>query len=349
MAPCNSNSYVCSIIPPLLLEAMCKCDDAAVRESAHRTMAFEAEFHTCRHDYFSDKAASLSGPHASSHGHQQVQGEGSYGIVPDNLQQAVSRALGHGTGSGDQKILNLDQEVRDQRAGAHGENAFASFSGLTVEGVDNTTETATGFWRGVYDMEKRGDDERPSTFRLLPGKPARLEGQDPSKDSAVNEAYDNALHVLEFYHDKFGGYKSLDNNNMPVKSSVHFDRGLGNAFWLSDPPQMVYGDGNEFIHGFTKCIDVIGHEMTHAVTEYNSALIYQGEAGALNEHLSDVFGIMVKQKVEDETADKADWLIGEGILLPGVKGVALRNMKDPGTAYNDPRFVSCLPSMIAHG
>lgn len=49
---------------------------------------------------------------------------------------------------------------------------------------------------------------------------------------------------------------------------------------------------------------------------------------------------MIKQKFEDETADKADWLIGEGCLLPGVKGVALRNMKDPGTAYDDPRFVS---------
>ena len=53
---------------------------------------------------------------------------------------------------------------------------------------------------------------------------------------------------------------------------------------------------------------------------------------------------MIKQKFEDETADKADWLIGEGCLLPGVKGVALRNMKEPGTAYNDPRFVSSLVS-----
>ncbi len=49
---------------------------------------------------------------------------------------------------------------------------------------------------------------------------------------------------------------------------------------------------------------------------------------------------MVKQMVEDETADKADWLIGEGCLLPTIKGVALRSMKDPGSAYNDPRFVS---------
>ncbi len=47
---------------------------------------------------------------------------------------------------------------------------------------------------------------------------------------------------------------------------------------------------------------------------------------------------MIKQKFEDETSDKADWLIGEGCLLPSVKGVALRSMKAPGTAYDDPRF-----------
>jgi Zn-dependent metalloprotease len=78
----------------------------------------------------------------------------------------------------------------------------------------------------------------------------------------------------------------------------------------------------------------------HAVTEHTSPLVYQGQPGALNEHISDVFGIMIKQKFENETADKADWLIGEGCLLPDVKGVALRSMKEPGTAYNDPRFVS---------
>lgn len=124
---------------------------------------------------------------------------------------------------------------------------------------------------------------------------------------------------------------------------------------------MVYGDGGKFLWQFTKCIDVIGHELTvcseasftiwspvsanlpdrqHAVTEHTSPLDYYGQSGALNEHISDVFGIMVKQMVEDEPADKADWLIGEGCLLPDIKGVSLRSMKDPGNAYNDPRFVS---------
>lgn len=103
---------------------------------------------------------------------------------------------------------------------------------------------------------------------------------------------------------------------------------------------MIFGDGNHFLYNFTSSVDVIGHEITHAVTGVISPLLLEGQAGALNEHLSDVFGIMVRQSVKNQTVDQADWLIGEDCLFPGTKGVALRSMKDPGTAYNDSRVVS---------
>jgi len=125
---------------------------------------------------------------------------------------------------------------------------------------------------------------------------------------------------------------------MHVVSSVHFGQGFANAMWTEGPNQMVYGDGNDVLYNFTAAIDVIGHEMTHGVTQFNSKLQYLGESGALNEHISDAFGIMIKQKVENTTAEKSDWLIGEGCLYPGVQGVALRNMKDPGTAYDDEKL-----------
>jgi Zn-dependent metalloprotease len=47
---------------------------------------------------------------------------------------------------------------------------------------------------------------------------------------------------------------------------------------------------------------------------------------------------MVKQHKLRQTTDQADWLIGAGILAKGIQGVALRSMKAPGTAYDDPKL-----------
>lgn len=73
-------------------------------------------------------------------------------------------------------------------------------------------------------------------------------------------------------------------------------------------------------------------------------LDYSFQSGALNESLADVFGIMIKQWGNDlanpQTAEQTDWLIGEGIWAKGVNGRALRDMKTPGTAYNDERVGS---------
>ncbi|PWI68921.1 hypothetical protein PCL_01306 [Purpureocillium lilacinum] len=171
----------------------------------------------------------------------------------------------------------------------------------------------------------------------LPGELVRSAGEGKGKDKAVNEAYDNVGHVLDFYKDEFH-WKSIDNNDADVVSSVHFGQGYQNAFWDPEKLQMVFGDGGEYLGNFTGCIDVIGHEITHAVTEHTSPLNYEDQPGALNEHISDVFGIMIKQKLENDNVHEANWLIGEGCLMPDVKGVALRSMKSPGKAYDDPRL-----------
>jgi Zn-dependent metalloprotease len=83
---------------------------------------------------------------------------------------------------------------------------------------------------------------------------------------------------------------------------------------------------------------VIAHELTHGVTQFTAQLPYQDQQGALNESFSDVFGSMVKQWSLGQTVDQADWLIGAQILAPGFQGRALRDMANPGTAYDDPRL-----------
>jgi Zn-dependent metalloprotease len=122
---------------------------------------------------------------------------------------------------------------------------------------------------------------------------------------------------------------------MPLLATVHYDEDYDNAFW--DGTQMVFGDGDgELFNRFTISVDVIGHELTHGVTEQEAGLIYLKQSGALNESMSDVFGSMVKQFVASEKAEDADWLIGEGLFTDRVQGVALRSMAAPGTAYDDP-------------
>lgn len=115
---------------------------------------------------------------------------------------------------------------------------------------------------------------------------------------------------------------------------MHYDRDYNNAFWNGE--QMVFGDGDgEIFLDFTIPIDVIGHELVHGVTQYTANLTYFGQPGALNESVSDVFGALIKQYTLGQTAAEADWLIGAGLLAPRVTGVALRSMKEPGTAYDD--------------
>jgi Zn-dependent metalloprotease len=182
--------------------------------------------------------------------------------------------------------------------------------------------------RTIYDAQEQ---------QQLPGTVVRGEDGAVSGDVAVNQAFDGAGVVWNFYKTLFNR-DSLDNRGMRLDSTVHYGSGYNNAFWNGS--QMIYGDGDgQILHNFVAALDVIGHEMTHGVTENASALVYQGESGALNEHLSDVFGILVKQWNLKQSAANADWLIGAGILIPpdplppGAVARALRDMLNPGTAY----------------
>jgi Zn-dependent metalloprotease len=168
----------------------------------------------------------------------------------------------------------------------------------------------------------------------LPGTLVRIERGKLVGGRPVAEAYDYSGDTCKYYQDVHKR-NSIDGRGMKLDSSIHYGEDYNNAFW--NGTQMVYGDGDgEIFARFTKCIDVIGHELTHGVTQYEAALEYQGQAGALNESFSDVFGSLVKQYTLRQNIDKADWVIGAGLFTKKVKGVALRSMKEPGTAYNDP-------------
>jgi Zn-dependent metalloprotease len=167
----------------------------------------------------------------------------------------------------------------------------------------------------------------------LPGQVVRKEGDAATGDPAVDEAYDGLGHTHALYADAFGR-NSIDGQAMPLKASVHFGKLYDNAFW--DGQQMVFGDGDgEVFERFTISLSVIGHELTHGVTQFSAGLAYRNQAGAINESVSDVFGALVEQFSRKQATAEASWLIGEGLFTPKVKGSALRSMKAPGTAYHD--------------
>ncbi|MCW2845090.1 MAG: Peptidase thermolysin, partial [Nocardioides sp.] len=168
----------------------------------------------------------------------------------------------------------------------------------------------------------------------LPGRAVRSAGQPEAGDAAADEAATGISSTLALFEEVYAR-SSYDGKGAPVSLSVHYQRDYDNAFW--DGTQLVFGDGDGTVFGrFTKPVDVLGHELTHAVTEHTAALEYAGQSGALNESVSDVFASCLKQRLLGQDAVEADWLIGEGIFVPGINARGLRDMAAPGTAYDDP-------------
>ncbi|WP_265502730.1 M4 family metallopeptidase [Paracoccus beibuensis] len=177
--------------------------------------------------------------------------------------------------------------------------------------------------RRIHDGEFRA---------ALPGRLVRAEGDPPSGIPDADMAYDSAGQVFSLFAEEYGRH-SLDGRGMPLVATVQHRRGYNNAFWNGD--QMAYGTGDGKVFQTFLELSVIGHEMAHGVIQHSGGLIYENQSGALNESIADVFGALTQQRALGQEVHQADWLVGRGILGPGVNGVALRSMKAPGTAYAD--------------
>lgn len=158
----------------------------------------------------------------------------------------------------------------------------------------------------------------------------RKENDDVAEDVVVNNAYDTSGFVRDYFKQTFN-LNSTDDKGMDIISNVHYGEKYNNAYWDGD--EMTYGDGDgkEF-QNFASAIDVVAHELMHGVTQFLANLEYQSQSGALNEHFSDVFGTIIKQKYLKQDISVADWLIGDTVVTENFPGVAIRSMKAPGTA-----------------
>jgi Zn-dependent metalloprotease len=174
-----------------------------------------------------------------------------------------------------------------------------------------------------------------------------------STDATAKRAFVETSSVATFYSQVFGR-NSVDNAGMTLASSIHYGTGYNNAFWNGS--QMTYGDGDGSIFvDFTKGNDVIGHELTHGVTQYSLQLDYADEAGGLNESLSDCFGSMFRQWEAKQNVNQADWLIGKDIMGPAALGkglTCLRDMANPAAKHclspQPTKFSQFKPGMDPH-
>lgn len=295
----------CFIIPEYLLKTIIERGNAPneVVNECRSSLDWNNQLRATRFD---------QGQRIASARHELAQEPaGAQGIIPPYIHQA---------------ILQRATEEEEREASRHALVQDAKFR--AARGSERHVK------RTVYDAQHR-QSLSPDKILINEGGPLIDETADPSKDP--NECYAGFGKTYDFYLKYFSRY-SLDNSGLPLDGFVHYGKNYGNAFW--DGQRMVFGCGSKVFNGLTDELDVIGHELTHGVVQNTCNLIYEFESGALNESLADVFGAMVKQWGENpdkpQTAAEANWLIGEGIWRQGINGRALRDMKNPGTAFDDP-------------
>jgi predicted outer membrane repeat protein len=163
----------------------------------------------------------------------------------------------------------------------------------------------------------------PGTLLCMNATPICTNGTNPHADAA----HQYALGAYNLYRDKHDRY-GVDNNNTPIVSTVHYDSNYDNAFWTGT--QMVFGDAS----GYPLADDIVAHELTHGLMEYEANLFYFYQSGAINESISDLWGEYYDQTNGLGTDTPAvKWLHGED-LLPGGSG-AHRSMNNP-PQFGDP-------------
>ncbi len=219
----------------------------------------------------------------------------------DGVVHAAYEAIGTGT--------RADTPVRDK--------IYVDVDTNQVVAVYPTVHTARD--RAVYSANNGSS---------LPGTLKRTEGQAANADSTVNLAYDVAGNTYDAYKNFFNR-DSYNNAGATLNNTVHYSQNYCNAFW--DGSRMVFGDGDasQGCGNLATSLDVTAHELTHAVTEYESNLVYEGEPGGMNEAMSDMFGAFVEAWVDGgKTGTLANntgvWRIGDEVLAP-----FLRDMCDP--------------------
>lgn len=139
--------------------------------------------------------------------------------------------------------------------------------------------------------------------------------------SPLNDAHFFGGVVYDMYEKWYKMNPLGDGSKLKIR--VHYGRNYENAFW--DGEQMTFGDGGSSLYPLTS-LDVMGHEVSHGVTEKNSGLVYQYQSGGMNEAFSDMAGETAEYYMQSQVGLENDWLIGASIMK---NSTAMRYFKNP--------------------
>lgn len=241
-----------------------------------------------------------------------------FGIVPPHILTAISRNGTPKQRANALRTLTSDQTLRALRSAAQVRARASGKRRYRVTAPDVCP-------RVIHDA---------ANTESMGIQIVRTEGMAPTRDAAVEEAY-IGLGVTDHLFWEAYDRDSIDDDGMVMEATVHFGLGYNDAFW--NGRGMVFGDGDgELFNRFTVALEAIGHELTHGVIENEGGLDYFCQPGALNESVCDVFGSLIKQRAHNQHVQEADWLIGVGLFTDQVNGDAIRSLKAPGSAYDDP-------------
>ena len=260
-------------------------------------------------------------------------------IVPAEVLKRLSkdRSLSEEQRKNFADTVKIDAELRKLRTQA---NQLTRVAGLIAGVAPPTVALAPAI--SVFNCNHG---------QTLPG--AQVINPANSPDATAKRVFSETTLVAAFYSQVFGR-NSIDGAGMTMISSIHYGTGYNNAFW--NGAQMTYGDGDGSIFvDFSKGNDVIGHELTHGVTQHTLQLAYNNEAGGLNESLSDCFGSMFLQWNASQNVNQANWLIGKDIMGPSATSqglTCLRDMANPAAKHclapQPTKFSQIKPGMDPH-
>jgi Zn-dependent metalloprotease len=216
------------------------------------------------------------------------------------------------------KVVNEENRIHNADVQGTANTAYSGTQTITTDSYNGgfrLRETGRGNGIETYNLQQGYDYTTALDFTDTDNNWTTVNAQ---LDQYATDTHWGTEKVYDYYSINFNR-NSIDNNGFKLTSYVHYDVNYFNAFW--DGSVMTYGDGDPSTNSTPLVsVDIVGHEITHGLTEFSAGLIYAGESGGLNESFSDIFGQCIEFYAKPNAAS---WLLGDEI------GYTIRSIDNP--------------------